>query len=574
MRRIFGYYKKYKIRLIFIVIMKIVGTALDLVIPFLLSYILDKVIPNISNGDLSKVIIYGIAMILCSIVAFVFSYKANQLVSYVGSNCAKELRNDLFIRIQKLSLRQIDDISIPSLISRISSDTYNENQLYIMILRIGLRAPVLFFGGIIVSLIMNFRLTLILLACIPLIITVIIVVGKFGIPLFSKIQKSLDDLVRTLREDITGIRVIKSLSKENYEKDRFAKVNKKVIDYELKSAKIMNTLNPMVTLIMNASLSLIVLFGALLFNQNAKYASSGQIIAFLSYFNIILNSMVAMSRVFIVYSKASASAERINYILDLPLDLTINSEQEVSPFYIEFKNVSFSYNGKEKNLSDINFTLNKGESLGIIGGTGSGKSTLLNLLMRFYDADQGVIFVNNRNVKSFNKDELASLFGSVFQNDILFHMSIKENINFYRNLKEEEILKAIDSAQANFVYSLENGIETILEAKGNNLSGGQKQRLLIARSLAENPQILIMDDSSSALDYKTDSNLRSAIKENYPNSTMIVVSQRISSIMNSDKILVIDQGKIVAQGSHQELMKKSNIYQDIYSSQMGGDYHA
>ncbi len=574
MRKIFSYYKKYKIRLIFIVIMKIIGTALDLVIPFLLSYILDKVIPNISNGDLSKVIIYGTAMILCSIVAFVFSFKANQLVSYVGSNCAKELRNDLFIRIQKLSLRQIDDISLPSLISRVSSDTYNENQLYIMILRIGLRAPVLFFGGIIVSLIMNFRLTLILLACIPLIITVIIVVGKFGIPLFSTIQKSLDDLVRTLREDISGIRVIKSLSKENYEKERFAKVNKKVIDYELKSSKIMNTLNPMVTLIMNASLSLIVLFGALLFNQNAEYATSGQIIAFLSYFNIILNSMVAMSRVFIVYSKASASAERINYIIDLPLDLTINSEQEVSPFYIEFKDVSFSYNGKEKNLSDINFTLNKNESLGIIGGTGSGKSTLLNLLMRFYDTDQGTIFVNHLNIKSFNKDELSLLFGSVFQNDILFNMSIKENVDFYRNLNEQDILKAIDSAQANFVYSLEKGIDTILEAKGNNLSGGQKQRLLIARSLAGNPQILIMDDSSSALDYKTDANLRSAIKKEYPNSTMIVVSQRISSIMNCDKILVIDQGKIVNQGSHQELLEKSKIYQDIYSSQMGGDYHA
>lgn len=574
MKKIFSYYKFYKLRLVIIVIMKFIGTALDLVIPFLLSYILDKVIPTLSKDNFLPIIWYGLIMIGCSVLAFVLSFKANQLSSYVGCHCAERVRNDLFVRIEKLSLRQIDEVSMPSLISRISTDTYNENQFYNILLRLGIRAPVLFFGGIIASFILNVRLTLILLCCIPLIMILIVLIGKLCFPLLTKTQKAIDDLVRTLREDITGIRVIKGLSKEKYENERFAKVNKKVIDLELKSGTTMNVLSPSINLIMNVSLSAVVLVGAILYNRMSNQATSGQIIAFLSYFNIILNSTVQMSRVFITYSKASASGERIKYILDLPMDLEKKDSSELSSHFIEFRNVSFSYNGNEMNLKNINFTLEKNQSLGIIGGTGSGKTTILNLLCRFYDSNKGKVFVNYQDVKTFDKLTLNCEFGSVFQNDSLFNMSIRDNIKFYRDISEEQINRALRTSQSDFVYSLKDQLDSQVEERGNNFSGGQKQRLLIARSLAGQPKVLIFDDCSSALDYKTDANMRQAIRKNYPDTTMIVVSQRISSIMNCDKILVIDKGQIVDFGTNEELLNRSDIYKEIYASQIGGDYHA
>ncbi len=574
MKKIFSYYKFYKFRLVIIVIMKFIGTALDLVIPFLLSYVLDEVIPNFSKDNFLSIIWYGLIMIGCSVLAFVLSFKANQLSSYVGCHCAEKVRNDLFVRIEKLSLRQIDEVSMPSLISRISTDTYNENQFYNVLLRLGIRAPVLFFGGIIASFILNVRLTLILLCCVPLIMILIILIGKLCFPLLTKTQKAIDDLVRTLREDITGIKVIKALSKEKYEKERFAKVNKKVIDLELKSGTTMNVLSPSINLIMNVSLSLVVLVGAILYNRMNNQATSGQIIAFLSYFNIILNSTVQMTRVFITYSKASASGERIKYILSLPMDLEKEDSSELSSHFIEFRNVSFSYNGNEMNLKNINFTLEKNQSLGIIGGTGSGKTTILNLLCRFYDSNKGKVFVNYQDVKTFDKLTLICEFGSVFQNDSLFNMSIRDNIKFYRDISDDQVNKALRTSQSDFVYSLKDQLDSQVEERGNNFSGGQKQRLLIARSLAGQPKILVFDDCSSALDYKTDANIRKAIRKNYPDITMIVVSQRISSIMNCDKILVIDKGQIVDIGTNEELLNRSDIYQEIYASQIGGDYRA
>ena len=273
-----------------------------------------------------------------------------------------------------------------------------------------------------------------------------------------------------------------------------------------------------------------------------------------------------MSRIFIIYSKAKASAERINYVFDLKTDDN-NIKNDVSSHFIEFRNVSFSYSKKELNLKKINFTIEENQSFGLIGATGSGKTTLLNLLLGFYKVEEGEIFFNYKNIKSYSKNDLLINFGIVFQNDLLFNMSIKDNVDFYRNLNNLDINKALYTAQADFAFKM--GLDKIIDAKGNNLSGGQKQRLLIARALASSPKILILDDATSALDYKTDSLFRKSLKENYPNTSLIVVSQRISSLINLDKILIIDHGEIANYGKHEDLIKESKIYQEIYLSQMG-----
>lgn len=549
---------------------KIVGTAMDLVIPFLLSFILDDVLPGIDQKNIWQIFIYGFLMVLCSALAFVLSYKANQIASDIGCHAAERLRNDLFKKVEKLSLEQIDEVGIPSLISRISTDTYNENQFYVIMLRLGLRAPVLFIGGIIASLILNVRLTLVLLAAIPFIVILIWLIGKFGIPLFSRVQRTIDDLVRILREDISGIKVIKSLSKETDEQKRFGKINRQVVDLELKSGKVMNLMNPSVNLIMNICLTLIILCGAWLYNINARYASSGEIIAFISYFTIIMNSMLSLVRIFMTYSKANASGERIRSIFALP-ERRDEKNREVSSHFIEFDSVDFSYNKKEMNLSGIDFALEKGETLGILGSTGSGKTTILNLLFHFYSPDRGRIFLNYRAVDTYEKEEISKMTGAVFQSDLLFNMSVRENILFYRDFGEKDVVQALYDAQADFVFELPEGIDTVLDAKGNNLSGGQKQRILIARALLGHPPLIVLDDATSALDYKTDAKLRKALKEHYAESTLIVVSQRISSVAGCDLILIVDQGKIAAKGNNEELMKTSPLYREIYSSQMGGD---
>lgn len=570
MKGILKYYRFYKAKLVLVIVVKVIGTVMDLIIPFLLSFILDDVLPGIDRGNLGRIFVYGFLMIVCSGLAFVLSFKANQIASDIGCHAAERLRNDLFEKAEKLSLEQIDDIGMPSLISRISTDTYNENQFYVIMLRLGLRAPVLFVGGIVASLILNVRLTLILLAAIPFIVALIGLIGKFGIPLFSQVQRTLDDLVRVIREDISGIKVIKSLSKEADEQKRFDQINRQVVALEMKSGKVMNIMNPSVNLIMNACLTLIILCGAWLYNLNADYASSGEIIAFISYFTIILNSMLSLVRIFLTYSRAKASGERIRAVFSLP-ERKDESNREVSVHFIEFDSVDFSYNKKERNLSAIDFTLEKGETMGILGSTGSGKTTILNLLFRFYSPDRGKIFLNYREVGAYEQEAISKMTGAVFQNDLLFNMSVRENILFYRDFGEKEVVQALYDAQADFVFDLPEGIDTVLDAKGNNLSGGQKQRILIARALIGHPPLIVLDDATSALDYKTDAKLRKVLRENYADSTQIIVSQRISSLAGCDSVLIVDRGKIVAQGSNEDLMETSPLYREIYSSQMGGD---
>ena len=570
MKKILPYLSKQKLRIIIQLIVKIIGTLMDLAIPYVLRYIIDEVIPITTKENYTQILWYGLLMVVFSAIGLSFNIIANQSASYVAMNVTRELRHDLFSKVESLSNKQIDEITMPSIISRLSTDTYNVHQMVGMMQRIGIRAPILLIGGIAVTLTLDPILTCVLLFTLPLIILATYIVSKLGIPIFHKVQTSIDNMIRVIRENVSGVRVIKALSKMDYEKNRFSKVNKEVMNYEIKSGYTMTSLNPIINILLNLGLVGVIVLGA--FRIKGGETEVGKVIAFTSYFTIILNAMLSITRIFMVFSRSAASAARIEYILDREEDLAVEDiKPKKSKYLIEFNNVDFSYNKKELNLENINIKVLPGQSLGIIGATGSGKTTLINLLMRFYDVDNGEILIEGKNVKSFSHSKLKKLFGVAFQNDTIFSDTIRENITFGRDINDKKLRLAIECSQAKeFIENQPNGIETWLTPKGTNISGGQKQRLFIARALAGNPKILILDDSSSALDYKTDSLLRQNIQKYYSCST-IIVAQRISSIKHCDNIIVLDEGKIVGNGTHEQLMNSSSIYNEIYQSQMGGD---
>lgn len=567
-KKTINYLKKYRVRILGGSGIKLVGTIMDLVLPYILAYIIDEIVPT---KELKMVVLYGFLMIGCAILGFLATVIANQLASKVAEFVTIDLRKDLFEKIQSLSASQLDEVTIPSLVSRMTSDTYNIHHVTGLMQRLGTRAPILFIGGLIMTVILDPVMTLVLISILPLIIITIYVTSKVGIPLFSNVQESVDDVVKSIRESATGIRVIKALSKEEYEKNKFEKVNKKLIKYELKSGIEMAKINPITTALLNFGLVGVIVVGA--YRVNYGYILPGKVLAFTTYFTIILNAMLSITRVFLILTKAIASGKRIDYVFRLKQDLLLEeSEKMDSPYHIEFRNVSFSYNKKINNVNKINFKIKHGESLGIIGATGSGKTTLIKLLMRFYDVTEGEILIDGRNIKSIPLDELKSMFGVVFQNDTIFSKSIKENICFGRNFTDEEIDTAIRISQAKeFIDKIPEGLDKELSAKGTNVSGGQRQRILIARAVISNPEILILDDASSALDYKTDAALRKEIRENLNHTTSIIVTQRVSSVSYCEQILVLSDGEEVGIGNHETLLKSVPLYKEIYDIQMGGE---
>ena len=569
MRKVLEYIRPYTPRMLLGLMIKIFGTLMDLVIPYILSYIIDELVPL---GEVKPIVLYGLIMIGCSGACFLGNMFANQMAAKVAMMVTTDLRHDLFKRIEDMSPKQMDDITIPSLISRMNNDTYNVHHFVGMIQRLGVRAPILLVGGIIVTFTLDAKLTLVLLAVLPFIVLITVLISKKGIPLYTDIQTASDDMVRDIRESVTGIRVIKALSKTEYEKERFRKANQKVIDNELKAGYTMARLSPLINLCLNVGLVSVLVVGAyLVIGGDLKV---GKIIAFISYFHIILNAMLSVTRIFTMSSRTIASARRIEAVFNLDEDLAkVDIEVESSDNHIEFRNVNFSYNGKVDNLTNINFKLKKGESLGIIGPTGSGKTTIIGLLLRLYDVNDGQILIDGKDVRSMEDEELKKKFGVAFQNDILFSASIKDNIRFNRDLDDDAIIKAIDTAQATeTVFSKKEGLDYMIASKGTNVSGGQKQRLLIARAIASRPDILILDDSSSALDYKTDANLRKALKEFNKDTTTIIISERISSIINCNHILLLEDGKQVGYGSHFDLLASSKEYLDTYRLQMGDEH--
>ena len=569
MKKTLRYLKPYRSIVIFGLILKFIGSVAELFLPLLLEYVIDSVVINPELTDQSKIkmIVYlGLAMLFCSFTALFGNVFANRLTVKSSGKMTHDLRYDLFKSTCYLNSRQVDSFGTPSLISRLTSDSYYVNQMVARTLRLGVRAPILVLGGIILAFTRDTVLACVLLACLPLVGVTIFIITKKSVPVYHSVQKRQDTMVRDVQENVTGVRVIKALNKGEYEAEKFEGIVKELASEEYRANRIMSLSNPLAAFILNIGLVAVIVVGAVRGNQ------AGTVLAFLQYFVIILNAMIALTKIFVVISRGSASASRIEQVLDSDISEHIEESNSSGKYKIEFKGVSFSYNGVKENLKDVNFGIHSGQTLGIIGATGSGKSTVISLLMRFYDVDMGQILIDGKDVKSYPSKQLHSKFGVAFQSDFLMSSTVRENVAYGRDLSDDEINRAIDDAQAReFVDGLEGGLEFNLAQKANNLSGGQKQRLLIARALAGNPEIIVLDDSSSALDYATDAAFRKALANGYPNATKVIVAQRVSSIKNADLILVLDDGEVIGMGTHDHLLKNCNEYAMIYSAQMGGE---
>lgn len=549
-----------------VMLLKLLSVGFELMIPYFMELILDRVIPA---RNVHLVYGYGAVMVLCAVGCMLTNIFANRFSAYSSGRITQSIRHDLFERLEHLSARQLDELTVSSAESRLTSDTYNINQLLARTQRLGVRAPFMLLGGIAMMLSMDAPLALVLLCLLPLISILVILVTRRSIPLYVRQQSVLDRVVQVAQENITGIRVIKALSKSEYEKERFRKVNDELTRVDTKAGLVTSLNNPSTTLILNLGLTLVVLVGA--WRVNSGSCQSGVIVAFLQYFTMILNAMLGVTKIFVLWSKGEASARRVAGVLKQPEDLTVEQpDQKVgSPAYLEFRDVSFSYTGGDCNLEHLSFRLEQGQTLGILGATGSGKSTLVKLLLRLYDPDEGQILLDGQDIRTMEPERLREKFGVVFQNDFLAEGTIADNIRFFRPLSDEAIARAAEDAQAEFIEAKADGMQAQVAVRGNNLSGGQRQRLLLARALASDPEILVLDDASSALDYRTDANLRRALHRHHHQATTVVVAQRISSLRHADLILVLDEGRVIGAGRHEDLLESCEEYRLIARTQMG-----
>ncbi len=561
---------KYLNKVVFSLIIKGIGSIADVVLPFLLAYMIDEMIPILAPADHLPLYMMGALMFVVSIIGWYFNIIANRSAEEVASRAVADTRSELFYKIERLNAKQVDQITTTSLISRMTTDTYNLYSMIGSLQRLGIRAPMLLIGGIIMAAFMDWILTLIMIALLPFIVVIVVKYTKKGQPLYEDIQVQVDHLIRTLRENITGVRVVRALSMTDFEQERFKNENLKTVKKEVSATIVMNKIRPLIDIVMNIGLVIVLVVGA--YRVSGLETKVGAISALVTYFTIILNAMMSITRIFIQISRASASAKRIEEVLALTDDMTdgdqtlmINGEP-----HIEFDRVHFSYHDKEDHLENISFKVYQGQTLGIIGATGSGKTTLINLLMRFYDPQKGEIKLFGTNIKTLKRDDLRRHIGLVLQNDQVFSDTIFENIQFSRmQIPKEDIELATDIAQANFINQMPEKLSYKVAQRGTNISGGQRQRVLIARAIAGRPSLLVLDDASSALDYQTDRNLRKAINEKLKNITKIIVAQRISSIKDADLILLIENGRIVAHGCHEELVKASEHYRILVSHQLG-----
>ncbi|QOV12154.1 ABC transporter ATP-binding protein [Viridibacillus arvi] len=558
----------YKWIVLAVVGLVFVQSMADLYLPTLMSDIIDK---GVVVGDKNYILKIGGLMLLVAALGVGASIVASYYSSKAAMGFGRDVRRKVFNHVEEFSLQDFDEVGTASLITRTTNDITQVQQVVIMLLRMVVSAPIMFVGGLIMALSKDAKLSLIIVATIPVLMGAVILIMTKGIPLFKLVQTRLDRLNLVLRENLTGIRVIRAFNREKQEKVRLQKANKDLMDVSIKVNKVMAFLMPVMMLVMNLTVVAIIWFGGIRIDNGGMQI--GDLMAFIQYVMQIMFALVMASMMFVMIPRAAVSAKRINEVLDKKPTILNEGAKAVDQERgtLEFDNVSFTYPGAEEPvLSNISFRAKSGEITAIIGGTGAGKSTLVNLIPRFYDVTSGTIRVNGVDLKETSTDEVRSKIGYVPQKALLFTGTIAENIRFGKeDATQEEIEHAARIAQAeDFISKMENGYESEISQGGSNVSGGQKQRLSIARALVRKPDIYIFDDSFSALDYKTDASLRAALKEETKNATMLLVAQRVSTVVNADRIIVLDKGEIAGIGTHKELLEENEVYREIVKSQL------
>lgn len=557
------YIKPYRIQAIIGFLFKMTEAFFELIVPMVVADIIDN---GIAKNDSNYILKMGFVLFLLAIIGYCCALICQYFASKTSQGFGTYLRNDMFKAMNAYDYENIDDIGTPSLITRITNDV-NQLQLAVaMAIRLVSRSPFLIIGSLIMAFQINVQMALIFLLSAPLLALCIFLVMSKSLPLYIRIQKQLDRVSLICRENLSGIRVIRAFSKQFQEKNRFEEATQKQKDMQIKVGKISALLNPLTSVIVNIAIIFILYIGGI--RVNAGSLTQGEIIALINYMNQILLSMFVFANVIVIFNKASASYKRIQEVLAIQPHIhdgsgNTNFQKEN---LISFDHVTFAYQGAQA-LKDLNFKILKGETIGIIGGTGSGKSTLVHLIPRFYDVTQGQILIKGNPIQDYPLKGLREMIGIVPQQAVLFTGTIRENIQWgKKDASDSEIKEALRIAQATFVDELDEGLDSMIHQGGKNLSGGQRQRLTIARALVKKPEILILDDSASALDFATDAALRKALKT--LDSTTIIVSQRVSSLMHADKILVLSHGELVGMGNHQELLETCSLYQEIAKSQL------
>lgn len=569
MIKLFRNLKPYRWLVAAVLVFVFFQTLSELYLPTLMADIVDK---GVVNGDTPYIWRIGGLMLLVALGGMACSIAASYFSSKAATGFGKLLRGKVFKHVSNFSLEEFDTIGTASLITRTTNDITQVQQVLIMILRMMVMAPMMCLGGIIMAVSKDATLSLVLVVILPVLAGAIFLIARKGLPLFKAIQKKIDKLNLVMRESLTGIRVIRSFNRTDYESKRFDAANLDLTDTSIKVNKVMAFMMPIMMLVMNLSSVAIIWFGGL--RIDAEQMQVGDLMAFLQYAMQIMFSLVMVSMMFVMIPRASASAIRINEVLDMdPVikDSAMGSQTTETKGLVEFQNVSFSYPGAEQPaVQDISFTAKPGQVTAIIGGTGSGKSTLISLIPRFYDVQEGSVRVDGVDVRDMTQEELRNKIGFVPQMAVLFSGTINENIRYGKeDATDEEVRRAAEIAQAtDFIGKMEQGFESPIAQGGTNVSGGQKQRLSIARALVRPAEIYIFDDSFSALDFKTDAKLRAALKQETKESTVIIVAQRVSTVLDADQIIVMNDSQIAGVGTHQELMETCDVYKEIVYSQL------
>ena len=572
MRNLLIYLKDYKKESIIGPLFKLLEATFELIVPVIMAHIIDIGIKNQDTLYIWKMgavlVIFGILGLTCSLLAQYFAAKAA-----VGFGTA--LRHDLFWHIENLSHAEVDKAGSSTLVVRMTSDVNQVQSGVNLVLRLFLRSPFIVVGALVMAFTINWKAAMVFVVTVPLLAFVIYGIMVITIPLYKKVQRELDEVLLTTRENLTGVRVIRAFRTQKLERETFEHKSDVLMAIQMHVGKISASLNPLTYIIVNAGIIAVIWFGGI--QVNVGDMTQGEVIALVNYMTQTLLALVALANLIITFTKALASAGRINEVFAMKPGIVDGNEKESAVQQTEeaktavsMEDVTFYYQkSKEPALEHISFTAKKGETIGIIGGTGSGKSTLVSLIPRFYDVTEGRVFVNGKDVREYKVENLRSKVGMVPQKAVLFHGTIRDNMKMGReDASDEEIFEALKTAQALEIVENKPGkLDTVLSEGGKNLSGGQRQRLTIARALVRNPEVLILDDSASALDFATDANLRKAIAEDTNDMTVFIVSQRAASIMHADKIIVLDDGQMVGYGTHQELLKQCEVYQEICYSQ-------